>query len=228
MPGASESSVPLAPQKFTVQISVPLSLSHLGLWGPDFWDREYRVLHIFRADFPQWELVLGFFITTNVPCFNWAEPPNAVLLSVHWWWYGTLLNCLLSTCDGAAHCQVGLSVTLLKSYIRCCSFVKRNYFLYNFAVGHWVADLLLTVDVASLPPAIGPTLGANFWLSQALSYPHWKGSLSCTGPMAVDRDKGNLCCRMNIYFSGLGYGPEDSQIQLKRRLYKNEHIMRQW
>ena len=33
---------------------------------------------------------------------------------------------------------------------------------------------------------------------------------------------------MDIYLSGLGYGPEDSQIQLKKRLYKNEHIMRQW
>ena len=53
------------------------------------------------------------------------------------------------------------------------------------------------------------------------------GGFSCTGPMAVDRDKSNLGCRMYIYLPGLGYGPEDSQLQLKNRLYKNEHIMKQ-
>ena len=65
------------------------------------------------------------------------------------------------------------------------------------------------------------------YMLQVLIYPHWRGSLSCTGPTAVDRDKSNLSCRMDIYLSGLGYGPEDSQIQLEKRLYKNEHIMKQ-
>ena len=65
------------------------------------------------------------------------------------------------------------------------------------------------------------------YMSQALGLSHWRGSLSCTGPMAVDRYKGNLSCRMDIYLSGPGYGPEDSQIQLEKRLYKNEHIMKQ-
>ena len=65
-------------------------------------------------------------------------------------------------------------------------------------------------------------------LLQALGLPHQRGSLSCTGPTAVDRDKGNLSCGMDIYLSGPGYGPEDSQIQLEKRLYKNEHIMKQW
>ena len=63
---------------------------------------------------------------------------------------------------------------------------------------------------------------------QALGHPHQRGSLSCTGPTVVDRDKGNLGCRNDIYLPGLGYGPEDSWLQLKKRLYKNEHIMKQW
>ena len=97
------------------------------------------------------------------PDVSWVEPSNA-------------MYCLLSTCDGTAHCWmafgvlvmvqhiagVGLSATLLKSYIRCCSFTKRNHFSYNFAVSRRQANLLLTDDVVCLPPAIGPTLGANF------------------------------------------------------------------
>ena len=62
----SETSVPLAPQKFTAQILGPLSRSHLGHRGPDFWDRDYWVLYLFRAVFPQQEPSLGF-VTTNVP-----------------------------------------------------------------------------------------------------------------------------------------------------------------
>ena len=54
------------------------------------------------------------------------------------------------------------------------------------------------------------------------------GGFSYTRPKVVDRDKGNLGCRMDIYLPGLGYGPEDSQLQLENRLYKNEHIMKQW
>ena len=97
------------------------------------------------------------------PDVSWAEPLNTIY-------------CLLCACDGMAHCwiafwalvmvqhiaRVGLSATLLKSYICCCSFMKRNHFLYDFVVGHQLANLLLTVDVVCLPPAIGPTLGANF------------------------------------------------------------------
>ena len=86
MPWASESSVPLALQMFTVQISGPLSLSYLGLWGPDIWDRDHKVLHVFRAGFPQQELVLGFFITSlppMSPVVSWAELPNALLSPVH-------------------------------------------------------------------------------------------------------------------------------------------------
>ena len=40
---------------------------------------------------------------------------------------------------------VGLSAALQKSYVRCCSFMKRNRFLYNFVVSRWLANLLLTV-----------------------------------------------------------------------------------
>ena len=44
------------------------------------------------------------------------------------------------------------------------------------------------------------------------------GGFSCTGPTAVDRDKGNLGCKMDVYLPGPGYGPEDSQLQLENRL----------
>ena len=86
MPQASESSMLLALQMFTVQISGPLLLSHLGLWGPDIWDRDCKVLHVFRAGFPQQELVLGFFVTSlppTSPVVSWAELPNALLSPVH-------------------------------------------------------------------------------------------------------------------------------------------------
>ena len=84
----------------------------------------------------------------------------------------------LCTCDGGVHhciaflalvmaeciVWVGRSATQAKSYIHCCNFAEINQFLYDFAVGRWVADPLVTVDDMSLPPAIGPTLGANFQL----------------------------------------------------------------
>ena len=73
---------------------------------------------------------------------------------------------------------IGLSAALLKSYIRCYYFTEINRFLYDFAVGRRAADLLLLLMIASLPPAIGPTLGASFWLSWGLDYPHRLGSAS--------------------------------------------------
>ena len=73
---------------------------------------------------------------------------------------------------------VSLSAALLKSYVCCYYFVEINRFLYDFAVGHRAADLLLLLMIASLPPAIGPTLGASFRLSQVLDYPHQLGSAS--------------------------------------------------
>ena len=89
MPRASESSVPLALQMFTAQALSPLSLSYLGLRGPDLWDRDCRVLHFFRAGFPQRELALGFFVTSSLPTspvVSWAELPNALLSPVHLRW----------------------------------------------------------------------------------------------------------------------------------------------
>ena len=73
---------------------------------------------------------------------------------------------------------VGLSAALLKSYICCYYFIEINRFLYDFAVGHRAADLLLLLMIVSLPPAIGPTLGANFRLLRDLDYPHRLGSAS--------------------------------------------------
>ena len=71
---------------------------------------------------------------------------------------------------------VGLSATQLKLYIRCYYLTEINRFLYDFAVGCRAADLLLLLMIASLPPAIGPTLGTSFWLSLVLDYPHRLGS----------------------------------------------------
>ena len=146
--------MPLAPQKFTVQMSVPLSLSHLDLWGPDFWDRDDWVPHSLRASLGENQSWASASLPMS-PDVSWAEPLNA-------------MYCLLCTCDGMAHCWiafgvlvmvqciagVGLSAALLKLYIHC--------FSYDFMVGRWLANLLLTDDVMHLPPAIGPTLGANF------------------------------------------------------------------
>ena len=73
---------------------------------------------------------------------------------------------------------VGLSAALLKSYICCYYFAEINQFLYDFVVGHRAADLLLLLMIASLPPAIGPTLGAIFRLLWGLDYPHQLGSAS--------------------------------------------------
>ena len=75
---------------------------------------------------------------------------------------------------------VGLSATLLKSYVCCYYFIEINRFLYDFVVGRWAADLLLLLMIVSLPPAIGPTLGTNFRLLRVLDYPHWLGSASHT------------------------------------------------
>ena len=81
--------MPLALQMFTAQISGPPSLSYLGLWGHDFWDRDCRVPHFFRAGFPQQGPVLGFFITSLLPTspvVSWEELPNALLSPVHLQW----------------------------------------------------------------------------------------------------------------------------------------------
>ena len=60
--------------------------------------------------------------------------------------------------------------------------------MYNFAVGHQPANLLLA-DVVPLPPTIGPTLGASF-LSGALGHPLQRGGFLCTGPTVVYREEG--------------------------------------
>ena len=152
--------MPLAPQKDTVQISVPLSPSYLSLWGPDFWDRDDWVLHSLGADFLGKNHSLASLSLPTSPGVCWAEPPSTMC-------------CLLCTGDGKVHCWLPLehlqwysmllgSAALQKLYIHCYSLTKRNHFSYNFAVSCCPANLLLTVNVVCLPPAIGPTLGTNF------------------------------------------------------------------
>ena len=84
--------------------------------------------------------------------------------------------CHLCACNGRAHCRiafqvlvmvehivwVGLSAALPKSYICCCSFTEINRFLYNFAVGHQVADLLHTVDDYVPATSHRPHIGHQF------------------------------------------------------------------
>ena len=79
-------------------------------------------------------------------------------------------------------------------------------------VGCQLADLLLTDDVALLPPAIGPTLGASFvvmgfmlplvewWL-----FMHWAYS-------SGQRQKHRFDVEWNIYLLDLGMALKDSQI----------------
>ena len=57
---------------------------------------------------------------------------------------------------------IGRSAAQAKPYVHCCYFAEINRFLYDFAVGRRAADSLVTAVDMSLPPAIGPTLGANF------------------------------------------------------------------
>ena len=85
---------------------------------------------------------------------------------------------------------VGLSAALLKSYVRCSYLAEINRFLYDFAVGCRVADLLLLLMmIASLPPAIGPTFACQFLVVTGVRLSPSVGvSLSCAGPMAADRD----------------------------------------
>ena len=56
--------------------------------------------------------------------------------------------------------------------------METNRFLYDFAVGRWAANSLVTAVDVSLPPAVGPTLGASFWLSQVLGHPPQLGAAS--------------------------------------------------
>ena len=69
------------------------------------------------------------------------------------------IACYCSTCDGGVHCWVGLLATQAKLYIRWCYFVEINRFLYDFVVGHQVANLLLAdvdcVSATSHRPHIG-------------------------------------------------------------------------
>ena len=179
MPRASESSVPLALQLLTVQIFISPSMSHLGLRGSDLSDGNCKVSHFSRAGLPWRELISVFCCHYQrplvlagqsflMPCWELCTCDGSVHCWIAYW----------STCDGRAHCLVSLSAALLKLYVCCYYFIEINQFLYDFAVGHWAADLLLLLMIASLPQAIGPTLGASFRLSRVLDYPHRSGSAS--------------------------------------------------
>ena len=123
--------------------------------------------------------------------WSWASSSLPMSPDVSWAEPLSMMYCLLCTCDGMEHCCIafgvlvmvqhtarfGLSAVLLKSYICCCFFTKRNRFLYDFAVGHWPADLLLTGVLVCLPPTIGPTLGTNFVVA-GLCHPLWTGVAS--------------------------------------------------
>ena len=57
---------------------------------------------------------------------------------------------------------VSLSVALSKSYIRCSSLAEINRFLYDFAVGCWAANLLLTIDDYVSATSHRPHIGHQF------------------------------------------------------------------
>ena len=185
---ASTSSVPQAPQKFTVQLFGPLSLLHL-LWpvcrllgqGSKV-SLSVRVHHL-RID-PG--LQRCHQCSPNV---NWAEPLRTQ-------------QTFTALCNGTVHCRfiflclamvwhtagIGLSTIMAKLYGCCCFLVERNHFMYDFAVSQWLADLLLTDGAESLSPAIGPTFSANF-VVVGFKPPLQRGGPLCAGPTAVYRDK---------------------------------------
>ena len=100
MPRESESSVPLAPQKFTVQISVPLSLSHLGLWGLTSETGMTRFFtHLGLVSLSENQSQASSSLPTS-PDVCWAEPSSAM--------YG-----LLCTCDGMVHCSIAFEVLVM-------------------------------------------------------------------------------------------------------------------
>ena len=100
MPRASESSVPLAPQKFTAQFSVALSPSYLSLWGADFWDREYWIPHSLQVDFLGENQSSASLSQPMSPDVSWAEPLS-------------IMYCLLCTCDGVAHCCIAFEALVM-------------------------------------------------------------------------------------------------------------------
>ena len=121
------------------------------------------------------------------PDVSWAEPLSTWhCLVCTLWWCGALLDYLLYT---LWWCSTLLELACWPPCESCMVtyFVKRNHFSYDFVVNHQPADLLFA-DVVLLPPTIGPTLCASF-VSWALCHPLQRGGFSCTGPMAVYRDK---------------------------------------
>ena len=118
--------------------------------------------------------ITGFFTSSGLTSFSknclqaslslpmppdviWAEPPNAVLLSVCWWWYGTLLDCLLSTCDGMAHCwgrPVCCPAKVVPSLMLFCE--KKSIFI-------WLCSRLLGGQ---------PTAYCQCWVSATCHRPH--------------------------------------------------------
>ena len=74
---------------------------------------------------------------------------------------------------------VGLSAALPNSYVHCCSFVEINHFLYDFAVSHWVEDLLLTVDDYVSATSHRPHIGCQFLVVTGFKLSPSEGVASC-------------------------------------------------
>ena len=195
MPWASESSMPLALQLLTVQIFISLSMSHLGLWGPDLSDGNCKVPHFSRAGLLWQELISVF-------CHHYQCPLMLAGQSF-------LMPCWeLCACDGNVHCQI--------AYWSACD--GRAHSL-GWPVCHpakvvcWLLlfhqDKLILVRLCGWLLGGQPAAAADDYISATSHRPHIGHqfsvvmgfrlspsvgvSLSCTGPMAVDRDKGNGC-----------------------------------
>ena len=118
--------------------------------------------------------------------------------------------CHPCTCDGRVHhciaflalvmveciVWVGLSAALPKLYGRCCSFAEINRFLYDFAVGHQVADLLHTIDDYVSATSHRPHIGHQILVVAGFKLSPLEGVASCvlglwrqTETKAIDVDK---------------------------------------
>ena len=145
---------------------------------------------------------------------------------------GFLTPLHLCTCDGGAHCciaflvlvmvecivGVGLLAALPKSYVCWCSFVEINHvFCMNFQSAIRQPTCCLLSMVMSLPPAIGPTLGANFSVVMGFKLSPSEGVASHALGLQCSRQRQRQLMLINdVYCSGPGYGQEDSHIQLRK------------
>ena len=163
MPLASESSVPLALQLLTAQISLHrrrhTSVSGVLTFQTGIAGSLTSLGLVSLSKDQSLQVPSSLVLNQRPPMIAGQSFPTLPLLCACDGGVHCCISCYCSTCDGGAHCWVGLSATLAKSYVRWCSFAEINRFSYDFVVGRRAADLLLAdvdcVSATSHRPHIG-------------------------------------------------------------------------